>query len=572
MGGYFITNCKDENRLSLIIKRLNKKGIDYSIVKKGTNTIINFKKICLPEYNNTFSNNEEYLIGVGTFFYNGKFADEALPDIFKAYKKNSNVFAEVLGHFNFIIIEENNQINIVSDKTGHYHAYYAYENGQYFISTSFFAVCDCINQLLVNKQSIYEFISNEATFGQQTIFQNVIHLPSGQIIKPENILNCIQYYFPKDVKLNFREYIEELNNYFDIFTRCKYSISCDLSGGYDTRTIAAILNGKYINNNFYTNTNINDSKDHIIAKLIAEKSKKLITTFDLNSITCNEDDILECLYILELSRDIYRSVKTPRIFQKDATDANILIGGYGGELLRSRNYNYYGSLEKLVKGNYCSISPYISKKENIICQNEIKKKFCDTLENSFEQKNMSMKEISEKLYYFEKMKYWGGSRLSAYNQYAFRIHPLLDHKLAKYQFEVPLIEKYNGNYQKRVITHFDINIAKIISSYGYSMEYFNSTIIKSIFVYLSIYCKQIIYALAFIWQNLRNLLIKNQQNESYFNFGEDYNDILKEIVEIDIKKVREDSNYNVLMRYYSINAALLQYRSKIFSHANNVEI
>ena len=63
------------------------------------------------------------------------------------------------------------------------------------------------------------------------------------------------------------------------------------------------------------------------------------------------------------------------------------------------------------------------------------------------------------------MRYWGGARITVFNQYCFRLHPLLDHTLVRYIFDFSLTDKADGLLQKRVIAHFSPLVAKIRSAY-----------------------------------------------------------------------------------------------------------
>jgi hypothetical protein len=61
------------------------------------------------------------------------------------------------------------------------------------------------------------------------------------------------------------------------------------------------------------------------------------------------------------------------------------------------------------------------------------------------------KRSAEKLYYFLRLRYWAGARITADNRWCFAVHPLLDHALVGSLFHIAHHEKQGARFQKGVI-------------------------------------------------------------------------------------------------------------------------
>jgi len=181
----------------------------------------------------------------------------------------------------------------------------------------------------------------------------------------------------------------------------------------------------------------------------------------------NMEELIEkCFVMLEMARDSYTAAYTPVYFQQKTIDAGIVVGGYGGELFRDL-YSRSGSLEELIRSKY--IDP------NFFCDATVIKNYVQCLQNKFgdtlgELGENNIKKAVEKIYALEKMRYWGGSRTTAFNQYCYYVHPLLDHLILRYTFDIPISTKAGGQLQKWIITQLSPAMSVVDSSYNFNMH------------------------------------------------------------------------------------------------------
>lgn len=466
MGGFFITNNQSLTTETIINLFLNKGFKKYSVLKVNHLTIYYFNKIFLKT-NHIFKNGNDFLIGIGTFFYKNSHGYDALEKIYNDLSLfGINICNEIDGHYNLIIYQQN-KLKVISDKTGTYHSYYSQNEKYFYLSSSFLAVIKPLSKLSINMQEILEFIHSEAFYGGKTIFKEVDYIPFGTEIELGEQL-IINNYFKLKNNCNYDiEFIyNNIKNRLSFLKNIHLPLSCEMSAGYDTRLVYSILKGLEIPLNLNTNYNTEDKKDSEIAKYIAQKENDKIYFIEKKIIPEKYSILINnSLKNLELSRDILRSAYTTVFFEEKTKCGQLIIGGYGGELFRDVKFKGIENVDKII------LKYYFNKKLNYNAQNYIttlRKKIL----NSFSLTNKStIKEICEKFYY-ERMMYWGGSRLSVFNQYTYVYHPLLDYNILYPVFSIPSEEKHNAKFQMNLISKFYPNLAYYNSLYGYNFKWY----------------------------------------------------------------------------------------------------
>ena len=468
MGSFFLTNDTSEEKINKVLDLYKKKGMhNYTKLISNDCVLLYFPKINL-QYQQIYKHKENYIVGIGTFFYKDKYGADALEEIYSAYSSGENVFAQTRGHFNFVLFI-GGELQVVTDKTGLLHSHIARERNCIYISNSFLAIGEALDNLTVSSQALMEFAVTQAVYGGATFFQEINHLESGMIYQVNEELKRRRYFSPSYKKdYSVEDVFNDIGNYFEIFKKndVDLKITADLSGGYDTRLVNAILRYKKIKYTPNVNTNVTDESDVRIAREIAEgesqelaEYQKQIEKYDYRSL------IKEAFFSLEASRDLFGAAYSPVYFQQKSKDFQVIIGGYGGELYRDKKYFGMNSVNTLVESQYgCSPLIFRNYKEY---KNNLSKK----LKSQFELGERTTKRDIERIYYFNRMRYWGGSRLTYFNQYAYRIHPLLDFELASFLFDIPAKEKRNAKLQKVLTDRFDHKLAGYASQYGYNLAY-----------------------------------------------------------------------------------------------------
>lgn len=460
MGAYFITNRRDQ--LETVLTLMAQKGFQkHRAHTAGDVTILSFDKRFVTAYDNFFQRGDDFILGFGTYLYKGAVAKPALEKILTDVLKGAVPFSEVQGHFTLMLFNRG-ELTLVTDKTGIYHGYSARDGDAFYASSSLFAVAACLPRLTVVKQACLEFLYTQTTFGGDTIFDEISHLTAGTLYRGQDMTPSSAYYTPRDTAISVSDYLSACEAYLSGLESDSLSLSCDLSGGYDTRTVAALLELAGVDVTYNTNTNPVDKTDHRVGLALAKAVGKTCELFEHASDDIPfADRVDRALTELELCRDVFRSATTPRFFADKAGRFDIILGGYGGELLRDK-YSRFKSLRNMLTAAY--IVPGIRLKRSE------RDTYLDTLEAKFRARldqlgETDIKKGVEKIYCLEKMRYWGGSRISAFNQYCYRLHPLLDDTLAQYAFHFSNEEKAGGALQRRIITAASPTMARVPSSY-----------------------------------------------------------------------------------------------------------
>ncbi|MCG3225832.1 MAG: hypothetical protein H7645_02855 [Candidatus Heimdallarchaeota archaeon] len=473
MGGFFLTNNKSEILEKEIIKNFNKKEMKkHTILNLEDYRLFYFHKINISTENHIFKKNGDFLIGIGTFFFNNKFGYAALEEIYENYLKDQDflLFNKVMGHFN-LILSINGKVAIVTDKTGSYHSFYSISDKHIYCSTSFYSIIEILEQITINKQELIEFMMFEA-FIFKTPVKEIEFLKFGcvHLLDNRNKMTKKEYFKERTLKkqVTIDTIYEEIKKYFAIFTNLDISLSVDLSAGYDTRLVGAIFKNMNLKHILNTNENTTDPLDSAIPIEIAKEENREIIYFQRKKDDYNLDELIfNSFEKNELIRDNFGGCFSSVIFDEKTKKFNMIVGGYGGELYRDSKYKKTNTIDYLVTKQYTihPISIILKKKDYKNYRKKLKQKFFTLLG---EKKNKLNREELERIYYFLKMMYWGGGRISFFNRYGYRFHPLLDYELTSYVLRIGRKEKDDEKFMMQVIEKFDKEFASYRSNYGYN--------------------------------------------------------------------------------------------------------
>lgn len=468
MGAFFITNSNNEEHTKNIISIHRKKTItkSHTLTPPGFK-IIYFEKKHVDTSKHIYKKNDDFIIGIGVFSYKELWAGEALAQILEDFTKDGNtVFNSVRGHFNFILYSKA-ELNLITDKTGTYHSFSSKENESFYISNSLISVASCLKNININNQAAFEFISSETTI-RETIINEVNYNEFGSVINLSKDLQTTKYFQEESAKeeVSIESITNDIREYFKIFKSSPFSISADLSAGFDSRLSCAALESINANFTYNSNANSEDSSDLKFATEIANMKKKNIYAYtkDLENKDYSQLVFQNC-DLFEISRNIFRGAYAPIFTNDKAKDFNMIIGGFGGELYRDVKYNNIKNLNGIIKKNFND--PSFKIKTSSTLKSQLKNKIKQLL-NKKGPSNITSKEDAEKTYYFLKMMYWAGSRITYYNQYCYRIHPLLDYELIYKLFSIDDSVKANAKLQMKVIEELDYELASFESNYGYN--------------------------------------------------------------------------------------------------------
>lgn len=474
MGGYILTNDISDESQSSFLELFREKGLEnYHVIDFNPYRLYYFEKRNIAGPAPIYRSESSVLVGVGTFIYNGAIGRKALSNISRdlASQNSESVFNEIKGHFN-LVIYSNGDLVVVSDRIGSYHSFYGMNDEHLYISSSLLAIAKRMNSITPRKQEIMEFIITEAFYGPRTVFEEISFLAFGHIhhIKESGEINSKKYHVAKDCSgaYDLEHHFSSICDYIAPLKSLDLSITSDLTAGYDSRLICSILKHLNIPHNFNTNTNSWDSRDLRNAVFIAREERRKISVYvkDMTNIDY-ERLVRESLVKTELYRDAVRAAYAPIFFDRKSQDYALSIGGYGGELYRDIKYKGIDDYQTLISNKYLDIDM-----ASIFLEEDIKS-YCSQLKQKMSRVvghggEALSKQDCERIYYFLRMAYWGGARISHYNQFGYRYHPLMDYKLIHPLFCISDCEKRHAKFQMQLIETFDRKLASYDSGYGHS--------------------------------------------------------------------------------------------------------
>ena len=480
MGGYVLTNDLSDETRNRILTVFERKGMrDFRVLNLGSFRLFHFRKINGSTVDHVYKAGNNRLVGVGTFVYNDKLGHNALESLYDDVSKehsDQSVFNNIKGHFNIILFLDG-EVSVVADRVGAYHSFLGREDQNVYISDSFFAVMENLTDVRLREQELLEFALSDAIYGPNTLIEEIDYLGFGNVHSFEEAgeVSSTIYHEEKEVEPGYglEDHYQTIARYFPPFNDFKLRVTCDLSAGYDSRLVCAIMNHIGADYTLSTNTNTWDPQDAEIAKAIAaaEGRKIVIYTKDFTKVPY-EELLRESLDRTELYRDAFEAAYSHIFFEEKSRDFDMIIGGYGGELYRDTKYPGMKNLGVLVESKY--ITPtMIGVFGNKMIQNYkrlLAAKMGDFLGH---QNSLLSKADCERIYYHIRMMYWGGARITYFNNYGYRYHPLLDYDLIYPLLFIGDDQKRRGMFQMKLMERFDRRLASYPSNYGHTFIWDN---------------------------------------------------------------------------------------------------
>jgi hypothetical protein len=360
VGGFVLTNDMAHGTREKILTVFEKKGMTkFTLIELDTYHLFYFNKVNLPDTNHIYTAGNDRIIGIGTFAYGGKIGYSALESLYNdiiAAQDIESILNNIKGHFN-VILFLNNELIVVADRVGAFHAFIGQDGNRIYVSNSFYAVADKMSRLSVRKQEMMEFLITESIYGPNTLFDEIKYLEFGKYHRftSDGEVNSTQYHEEHVVgeEYNLEEHYGAIVQHVSFLKETDLSISPDLTAGYDSRQVCAILKHLGINHTMNTNYNSWDTTDLDVAEAIAEAEGVQLAIYQKDMTRIPYEELLNnSLYRTELYRDIFQAAYSYVFFDEKTRDFNMILGGYGGELYRDTKYHGIDSIDSLISSKY----------------------------------------------------------------------------------------------------------------------------------------------------------------------------------------------------------------------------
>lgn len=399
---------------------------------------------------------EDRIFVVGTLFSRDGFAQDALESFdsyescIAAMKGEEQLF---FGHYVAICVDAGKKsIEIIQDRVGLINTYYAGTDEQgYCVSNDVLLVSKYSGNHSLCRQAVHEFVLLEANAGAQTIFANVLRMKLGNgLLLTEETLEERNVYSYSIEQMDTDAYLQRITDYFSCFNKYQKRIAADVSAGFDTRLILSIAH-KHVKGirGFSAKNDHDKGVDEEISRIITERLHVdcyFMESYD--TVTVSEKDKELVLHGSAALRDSNNSGKWGHLFRERYKYADLVLGGYGGEVMRVK-YNRYSDVKDFAR------QYYKGEEAKKICKFE---KFTDHILQELAEcalpEGLAPDMIQNWYYAVVQMRIWGSGFIQMSDLYGDVVHPFMDWYLLNPMFGFPQEELKNAKLQKYIIDFY----------------------------------------------------------------------------------------------------------------------
>ena len=468
MGGFVVTSSEKRLEKALEIYKEKELPLKKTFQVDGLNVAV-FRKRAVDPQNIVEFDNGDFVITCGTFVYKEELGDAALKAFYSDFDESMKAIQDItrfMGQYAMVIRKEG-QLYFLNDNAGLMRVHYAKEGDDICLSNSFLAVLSMLEKKNISPMEVYEFLFNKAVYGNNTICKEVSLIDSHKVMKLDGaVFKNLHKNIPlskykkdeslsyeaslKDMLANVKKYVSFIKKNFD------GKISCDLTGGSDTRLMHCLLKNagaKYGAVTYSVNVDprCREFPEVKIAKGIAEK-EGLDHTIGTpqHEIPNYSQELLKTYYMNDglLHRLFYEGPQWRKLYETRIKKADVVMHGQGGECFRDRGVLFDS---ETTMSDYVSDYPYnFVPYDYSYCINfniqDYKKSIVekmDLLLEDFVGKPVEKLGVWEKeiMYYETYHKYFGSRKIAWLHQFTYMFDPFIDPQISYPALRVPFEHK-----------------------------------------------------------------------------------------------------------------------------------
>ena len=411
-----------------------------------------------------------YACVTGSFQYNGLISQKALDAIIQDYLSGTLDYANIRGSWNLILANSANSAMVVSSPSGQYFSFYHESGKEYLISSSFLACGVTLkSKIELNPLQALDYICNNATHSDDSFLKGISQLPAGCVCELSMSKMNISLYAKGQTELkSYSAYTNLLiENWSDAFKSMSENggLKIDISGGLDSRLIAALVKNCGVPHSYNVNYSSNAaSQDVVLAKFIAKKEDKELQIIEYPAIHNRIEwkDLKSSFVAYDGLRSVLGKANVAHhMFKQKALNCEYLIGGHGGELLREYWYSMpiKPHLSNFLKRHYTIPGMSFLNKDLVQYHNRLASRILGGIQY-LESADFA------RLYYQSRMRFWAGARISVLNKYVSKFSPLNDFHQSEIAIAIdPKFKRY-AMAEKQVIKSLSPTMFSYPSQYG----------------------------------------------------------------------------------------------------------
>ena len=427
--------------------------------------------------------NGDFVCACGTLIYDDTVGKRAAAAFYRDSGRQPPPRDRAIGHY-AVILRKDGRTGIVPDGFGGFLIFY--DATRRIASSSFLAVASALDQVTLGTQGACEYVFNGVVSGDATVFEEVLLAPVNAMIAVGDERLEIR---PQPVPLPtapsgepfeamVAHSMQLLDRYFAAVARAfGDSVTCALSGGYDSRLILALLRRHGINPRVYVYGPPGD-EDVRLARTIAEGEGFALEIVDKDKqLAYAPAEFGAVAYENFLASDGYT---WSGIFTNGAERAQrasrvsgnaVALNGGGGEIWR----NFFYLLDRtysprdILWSFYSQFDPETCSaafdQEAYFRQLEIK------LEALVRHPCARLpRPLVEWLYHYFRCRAWDGRINNINNSFGYVALPFLEHSVTEHASVIPIAWKNHGAYEAELIRRADPRLASYPSGYGHDFS------------------------------------------------------------------------------------------------------
>lgn len=424
---------------------------------------------------------DNFCLSTGTLIYRGRSGADAAQAVFEDFSGGALDMDQVHGNFALAICVAG-VIHLHNDPQGVYNLWHDRETARF--SSSFPAMVACEPRLTLNRDAVYPYVFQEATFGGDTVFEQIERLRVGSGFRlaggTERVAGLAQP-LAAEASDNMADNVAALHRrlgaQFAAITGCfGEDIDSALSGGYDSRLLLALCREQGITPHLHVYGSA-DSADVRVAQAVCRGEGIALSHEDKSrreSVTPQQ-----FAQIVERNHHAFQAICADGILDNGAdlhtrrsrtAGGRLQLNGGGGEVMRNffylpdRRYrsrellwSFYSRFDPAVCTDAFSAEAYYAHFEAQIAQLTGSTGTLD-------------RQTVEYLYAGFRCTYWMGQNNAINNQFGWFLTPFVEYPVAQFAHAVPLRHKNHGRLQAALIADVSPSLAAYPSDYGHDFS------------------------------------------------------------------------------------------------------
>ena len=485
MGAFFLSNANsDSKKQKLAITELfEKQGFSHIVDLSNKKHVLFYcRKINVSEDSYYVLDKQNFCVITGTLIYKKSIGVAAAKRVFDDVSAGQINTDELYGNFAIVICLKG-EIRIVTDTQGVYNVWH--DKALSVASSSFLAVANLVEKPTINVDSVYEYVFQEATFGGDTVLNEVqrLRVKQGLLFGKDNEL-IAGLSLPNgagqfvDIDTSIEQSKQALFKQFEAIASCfSNNVDSALSGGYDSRLLLALCLQHGIEPHLHVYGSQHDA-DVIVAKGVCAGEGLELSHEDKSGFETVTPEQFET--IVEQNFYAFQGVCPDGILdngsdlltrQQRTKSGRLLLNGGGGEVFR----NFFYLPDKKYRALNILWSFY-SRFDPDVCTKQFDEK---RYYQVFEEKINALLEASngqltrqqvEHLYAGFRCTYWMGLNNAINNQYGYFLTPFVEELVSNTAQAVPVKYKNHGYYEARLINKISPTLASYMSDYGHDFS------------------------------------------------------------------------------------------------------